>query len=334
MTAIARRVKPLAADFDLVLNAAVAQRPATTELIASVVENGLRSVFFTGMGSSYFNVGAAWYLLDQYSTQVAAFLRTSAAFVARPPALVGPAAMVITASTGGHTKESIAAVDVAAARRATVAVLTAAPQTPITALARHTLRFGNADVVTEPAHVVAMLLSYGLLEYSGVELDYGAIWDGFEALPGALVAALTVADEMLPDIARAIAANEVTYVLSGGPNFGVASGARRSFLTEPRRIESEHSGAESVHGVFDALDEEMNFLVYVGEDDTRSQAESVHEFLTSHSQRTVRIDSRSFPLPGVDEAVRPHLSPVLLAAVSRRLSDHIEAQSGFDAVEY
>jgi fructoselysine-6-P-deglycase FrlB-like protein len=286
------------------------------------------------MGGSYFNVGAAWYLLDQYSTHVAAFLRTSAAFVARPPALVGPASLVIAASTSGHTEESIDAVDVAAARGATVAALTATPQSPITAGARHTFGFGSTGVVTEPAHVLALLIGYGLLECTGVELDYRTIWEGLEALPHALVTALSVADEMMPDIAREIAANEVTYVLAGGPNFGVASGARRSFLTEPRRIEPEHSGGESVHGVFDALDEEMNFLVYVGEDDARAQAESVHGFLSGHSQRTMLIDSRSFPLPGVDEVVRPHLSPVLLAAVSRRLSDHIEAQSGFDAVEY
>ena len=215
MTATARRVTPLAEDFESVLSAAVAQRPAAAELAASVVENGLRSVFFTGMGGSYFNVGAAWYLLDQYSTHVAAFLRTSAAFVARPPALVGPAALVIAASTSGHTEESIDAVDVAAARGATIAALTATPQSPITAGARHTFGFGSTGVVTEPAHMLALLIGYGLLECTGVELDYRTIWDGFEALPHALVTALSVADEMLPDIAREIAANEVTYVLGG-----------------------------------------------------------------------------------------------------------------------
>lgn len=329
-----KALKTIPDDYVSRLENVVAQRERIVDILTETKSRDLRSAFFVGSGSSYYNLGSAWHALELDSSRVAPFLRNSSNMAKHPSPLFGPACLLVAASESGQTPETLTTVRTAQDRGALTLAISAESETPFARAADQPLVFESSNAVAESVHILSLMISYQLMETTDVSLDYETIWGALNELPAALRAVLDEADDGLADIAQRISANEVTLVLSGGPNFGVAAGARRSFLTEPKHIEPRYSEAESVHGAFDAFDEDMHALVYLGEDTSRDEMAQVYEFAKRHSRHTDLIDSRTFALPGIDEAARAYVTPVVLASLSRRLSDHIAAVSGHDSVNY
>ena len=334
MTDRSRRPPPIAESFVHALAEARARRADLASFVDETVSSDRpRSVFLVGSGGSYHNLGSTWHLLDQHSTQLPAFHRTSFALAARPPALLGPASIVVAASVQGESPETLAAVDVATARGATVLAITRQGDSSLGRRAR-SVTFSAAAVFVEATHLLATQLGLLLLERTGTDLDVARAWAALDRAPEVIRAALEHADlAVLPAIARAVVDSEITYSLYGEPNSGVATGAGLSFLTEPRKIEAEHSDVETIFGAIETLDEDMTSIVWAGDDDARARSLAVHRFLRSHTRSAMLVDSTALGTEfGPDEG--RYLSPLVLAAVSRRLAGHIEAVSGFAATGY
>lgn len=103
------------------------------EIIEGIVQkNEIRSVFFVGCGASKADLYPAKYFLDQEAKKLRISHYTANEFNYATPTSVDETAIVITASLGGTTPETVQANAVAKSRNAHVISLTRTVDSPLT----------------------------------------------------------------------------------------------------------------------------------------------------------------------------------------------------------
>ncbi|MDB5621308.1 MAG: frlB, partial [Tardiphaga sp.] len=158
---------------------------------------------------------------------------------------------------------------------------------------------------------------------------YDGIRKAFDALPNALDRAHDEADEIFPEIAKALVPADHTYVLAGGPNYNVGYGmAMCYFLEMQRKGATAFNANEYFHGAFEITDRDTPILVFRGEDASSVQIDRLESFFARYSDNNHIVDSRKFALEGVPAELRGEVTPLLLATLSKRLAEHLEAVSG------
>lgn len=323
-------LKPVNEDFAEAVSYALGQNDTARTLAGQLVGSGLRNVFLVGCGGSLTASIAVHHLLEGRA-QFPVFHLNSSEFLHRRPALLGEGSLVVVASHTGSTKETVAAADYARQAGATVAAVTRSPDSPLAAAAHTAFTYRSEHTVAAPKHVLFGQLGYALLERTGVEGDYAAVRSAYEALPGALLSAQEETEELCHSIAAALADEEVTYVLSAGPNYGAGYGFTMCYLME---MQWKHGGSynagEFFHGAFEVVTPEQPVLLLLGEDNTRPMAERARTFLDKYTKKAHYIDTRRLGLPGVPDELRGEITPIALNTIVSRLAHHYEAVRAHD----
>ncbi|MBQ1122861.1 SIS domain-containing protein [Streptomyces sp. B15] len=332
MTIATLPLKPINPDFKETVSFALGQREAARTFVEGITgsDAGLRNVFLVGCGGSLVASYAVHHMLETRAP-FPVFHMNSAEFQFRKPALLGEGSLVVVASHTGTTKETVAAAEFARAAGATVAAVTRLPDSPLAKAAHTAFTYGSEDTVAAPKHVLFAQLGHALLEQTGVPGDYAQLRAAYEALPEALHRAQLESEELCHSIAAALADEDVTYVLSAGPNYGAGYGFTMCYLME---MQWKHGGSynagEFFHGAFEVVTEDQPVLLMLGEDGTRPMAERAKTFLDKYTRKAHYIDTRSLSLPGVPEELRGEISPIALNTLASRLAHHYEAVRGHD----
>lgn len=322
-------VVPKDEHFISLVEAALAERPRAEQIARDVVAAGLRNVFLVGCGGSLNDFGSIHFVLESRSTAFPVFHLNSDEFVVRRPAQLGAGSLVLVASHNGTTKETLEAARVARAAGARVVAFTKNLTTPLAPLGDDVFIYESDRTILAPKQVLIAQLGYALLEATGVPGDYDGIRRAFDALPAAFDAAHDVADTFFPQIARAVTATGHTYVLAGGPNYSVGYGMAMCYFMEmQRRGATAFHANEFFHGAFEIVDRDTALLVWRGEDASSGQIDRLDVFLDRYNDNHHVIDSRAFALDGVPSELRGEVTPLLLATLSRRLAEHLEATTG------
>lgn len=325
-------LKPINPDFRETVAFALGQREAARTFADEVVSSptGLRNVFLVGCGGSLVASYAVHHMLETQA-QFPVFHMNSAEFQLRNPALLGEGSLVVVASHTGSTKETVAAAEFAREAGATVAAVTRSPDSALARAAHTAFTYGSEDTVSAPKHVLFGQLGHALLEKTGVERDYAQLAAAYDALPEALYAAQQETDDLCHSIAAALADEDVTYVLSGGPNYGAGYGFTMCYLME---MQWKHGGSyhagEFFHGAFEVVTEDQPVILLLGEDGTRPMAERAKTFLEKYTKKAHYIDTKSLSLAGIPEGVRGEVSAIALNTLAARLAHHYEAVRGHD----
>jgi fructoselysine-6-P-deglycase FrlB-like protein len=183
--------------------------------------------------------------------------------------------------------------------------------------------------ILAPKQVLISQLGYALLEASGVAGDYDGIRRAFDSLPEALDRAHDEADAIFPEIARALAAADHTYVLAGGPNYAVGYGMAMCYFLEMQRLGATAFNAnEFFHGAFEIVGRDTSLLIWRGEDSSQGQIDRLDVFLAKYNDNHHVVDSRRFALDGVPAHLRGEVTPLLLSTLSKRLAEHLESVTG------
>jgi fructoselysine-6-P-deglycase FrlB-like protein len=314
-------LKPIDADTVDKLRATIAERDAIASVVSGVVSAGLRNVYLVGAGGSIICSYPAHYLL-QRKAAFPAFQLQSDELNCSTPALMGKGSLVVLASYTGTTKETVAAAKTARATGATV-IAAAKAGSPL-AEAVDASFSGKSDLFE-------LLVAYALLEATGADLDATALSSALEALPDAVRHAVEQADDRLADIALQFKDEPITYVLGSGPSYGWAYGFAMCFLQE---MQWKHAVAfnsgEFFQGAFEMVDDDTAVLLWLGEDASRPMGERAKAFLDTYCKKARYVDAAELELPGVPAALRPDLSPIVVAALANRLAQHYEAVRGHD----
>ena len=315
--------------FVSIVQAALGERERAQAIAREVVEAGLKNVFLIGCGGSLNDFGSIHYVLESRSTAFPVFHMNSDEFVVRHPGHLGKGSLVFVASHHGTTKETLNAAKVAREAGARVVAFTKDHSTPLAPLADDVFVYESNRTILAPKQVLISQLGYALLEETGVPGDYDGIRRAFDALPAAIDRAHDEADEFFPEIAKALAGGDQTYVLAGGPNYAVGYGMAMCYFLEMQRMRATAFHAnEFFHGAFEIIDNDTPVLVWSGEDASSGQVDRLRTFLGRYNDNHHIVDSRRFALEGVPAELRGEVTPLVLSTLSKRLAEHLEAVTG------
>lgn len=329
MTQTAELLQPIQSDYTETLRFTLSQRPQIEALTQDLRDTGITSVYLVGAGGSLTVMYPLQFLFDRHSTAFSTYLMTSAEFVARNPAALGPRSLVVVGSHTGTTPETVQAAELARSRGARVVALTRSPESKLATTAEVAFTYGSEHTVSEAKGILLLQFGLSLLDRFGEWDDYAGAIAAVEALPEALLQTKRENEAANAQIAARFKDEPLIYTLSAGPNYGVGYGFAMCYLQEMQWMDaaSVHAG-EFFHGAFEIVEEDTPLILLLGEDPSRPIAERALRFAQRYSRKVVTIDSRENSLSGVPEQYRGLVSPLALSAITTRLAAHFAAVRG------
>jgi fructoselysine 6-phosphate deglycase len=321
MTTQTLPLKPIDPELVEKATASLDQRAEIDQVVADLVRDDLKNVYFVGAGGSLICSYPAHYVLQQRST-VPAFQVQSDELNCSTPALMGPGSLVVLASYTGTTKETVAAAKTAKAAGATV-ISAAKTDSPL-AEASDLAVPGKSDVFE-------LLVAYAVLSATGAVADAGELDLALKSLPSALHHAVEQADPQLAEIAEQLKDEPFTFVLGSGPNQAWAYGFAMCYLQE---MQWKHAGGfnagEFFQGAFEMVDHDVPVILWLAEDASRPMAERAQRFLETYCAKAKYVDTTDLDLPGIPASMRADVTPLVVAALASRLAQHYESVRGHD----
>lgn len=293
--------------------------------VADLHAQGIANVFFLGAGGAGVLMLPAAQLLQRL-TALPVRLEHAAEVVLTAPVALGAGSVVVIPSLSGTTKESIAVLEFAQARGATVIALTGHDGTPVADAADHTFTtFAEDDTSSESFYLQSLLFALALLDARGEIADHDAIVAELALLPDLLIEVKRSFEDRAAALAETYK-NEPYHIISGaGSTWAQAWYYGTCILEEMQWIRTRPIHASDFfHGTLELVEEGVSVFLFKGEDAGRALVERVEKFAPTVTSKVEVIDAASFELPGISPRVRELISPVLIATVLERLSAHIE----------
>lgn len=322
---------PVPDDFEASVQHAVDQDDKARQIVDVALEKGLERVYLVGCGGSHFGTYPAFDLLDRHASAFATQRITSAELTSRAPIGLDEHALVIAASHSGGTPETVAAAQFAREKGATVVGIAREGDSGLAQAAHVHLDYPDTITVTEPKLVHNEQLAAALLDRTGVTEVAANLRAGIPALPAALRAVKDEVAEAGERIADVVADAALTYVVAGGPAYGMAKMMAWCYFQEMQWMDAAAiNGGDFFHGPFERVLEDTPLVVLLAEDASRGLGERVVRFGEQYTSKLGVVDTSTFSLPGIPAESRPDLSVVALMSAERRVLDHVAARRGHD----
>ncbi len=304
---------------------AVAQGQGLREVINRCLADGAENLFFVGSGGAGLLMWPAARLLQTRST-FPVYVENPAELVLSGSVHLGPRSIVVIPSLSGTTPESVAALDYAQERGATVIALVGHRQTPLGTRADHAfVNFAEDDTSCESFYLQSLLLALALMQARGEADAVTSVHEELTALPDALVAVKEWFEPRAEILAKGIAAEDFHIITAAGGAWPQAFYYGMCILEEMQWIRTRPVHASDFfHGTLELVEDGVSVIVLKGEGSTRSLEQRVEQFAQQYSDKVEVIDAAECPLPGISPATRELVSPVLLATVLERVSAHLE----------
>ena len=303
---------------------ALALAPAIHEVAGHCISAGLRNVFFLGTGGAALLMAPAVRLLERRSG-LPVHTAVTAELVLSGHAALGEGSLVVVPSVSGPTKESIAALDHARGKGATILALVGHADTPIGQKADHRLvNFAADDTAPESLYIQSLLLALSLMAHRGEYPAYEQTVAELSGLPQHLVAAKQMFEPEARRLVGQLAKDDWHIITAAGGSWPQAQYFGMCVLEEQQWIRTRPvHAADFFHGTFELVDDRTSVIILHGEDETRPLTMRVEAFANTHAGKVSVIDAASFELPGVSRETRALVSPILLASVLERLTAHL-----------
>jgi fructoselysine 6-phosphate deglycase len=322
-------LESIPADYQETLTSMLALRPKIEALTAQIHGDRVARVYLVGAGGSLAVMYPLQFLFDQRASAFSTDLLTSAEFVVRNPAALGPHSLVVVASHTGTTPETVQAAQLARSHGARVVVLTRLPDSPLAKAGDMAFTYGSDTTVSEAKLLILYQLGLSLLERFGQWDDYDGAMAALATMPATLLHVKEQTEQRNAEIAERFKDERLIYTLSSGPNYGVGYALAMCYLQEMQWIDaaSVHAG-EFFHGAFEIVEEDTPLIIFMGEDASRPEAERALRFARRYSRKVEVIDTSELDLPGLNARYRGLMSPLVLSAIISRLAAHFAALRG------
>jgi fructoselysine-6-phosphate deglycase len=304
---------------------AAAQAERINAAIAECLSRGADNLFFLGTGGAGILMQPATLLLRTQSL-FPVFCELPAEIVLTGHRHLNARSIVVIPSLSGTTKESIAVLDYARARGATILVLTGYADKPLAQAADHAfVNFAEDDTSCESFYLQALFVVLSIMRHRGECPDYARLIAELKTLPALLV---EVKKQIEPDAEqRATAIKDAPYhIISGaGATWPEAFYYGMCILEEMQWIRTRPVHASDFfHGTLELVESGVSVMLFKGEDPARPLVDRAEAFARNYTDSLAVFDTKAFTLPGVSEDVRALISPILLATIFERISAHLE----------
>lgn len=310
----------------VVLQAVALARPIR-ETISGALRGGLGNIHFMGSGGAGILMRPAYQLLRSRSA-FPSFSEIPAEVVLDEAVSVGERSLVVIPSLSGTTRESIAAMECAKSRGATVITLTGNAESPLAQQADLTFTVCATDEASsETFYIQSLLIALALMAELGEHSDYEGSVEQIAELPELLLSAKRSFESRAAQVAAELAEREYHIITAAGLVWPEAWCYSMCILEEMQWIRTRPvHAADFFHGTLELVERGVSVMILKGEDTAaRVLGERVERFVHRVTDRVTVIDSADFELGGVTAEMRALVSPIVLATVLERLSAHLEA---------
>lgn len=299
------------------------------EIIKEIKEKQgeIKSVIFVGCGASKADLYPAKYFLDGNAKNLRVSHYTANEFNYATPEAVNDKAIVITASLGGTTPETVQANARAKELGAHVISLTRSVDSPLTKDADYVIYHRFAESYSAKLEKMGFALELAveiLQQFEG--------YDNYEDMQVAFSKIYNLADEAANSVrlyakqfAQEYKDAPIIYVMSSGATHEVAYATSICLMMEMQWINSGtfHSG-EFFHGPFEIVDKDVPFILLMNDGRTRKIDSRALTFLNRFGAKTTVIDALDYGLSAViPTSVIDYFNPMLLTAVFRVYAEEL-----------
>ncbi|MUO31869.1 SIS domain-containing protein [Enterococcus gallinarum] len=292
-----------------------------------VQEKEVKSIVFVGCGASKADLYPAKYFLDQNAKQLRISHYTANEFNHATPASLDETTVVISASLGGTTPETVEANAVAKEKGATVISLTRSVDSPLTKDADYVIyhRFAENYAAKLEKTGFCLELAVELLnQIEGYE-HYDAMMAGFATIYDLSQKSAESARKQAKAFAQRFKDEPVIYVMSSGATHEVAYSTSICLLMEMQWIHSGtfHSG-EFFHGPFEIVDKDVPFILLMNDGKTREIDARALTFLERFDTKTEVVDALDYGLSAhISKEVLDYFNPFVITAVFRVYAEEL-----------
>lgn len=301
----------------------------TKEIIKKIkdVESNITSVIFVGCGASKADLYPAKYFLDGNSKKIRTSLYTANEFNYATPQAVNSNCIVITASLGGTTPETVQATSKAKKLGAHVIALTHKKDSPITKDADYVIIHGFEKNYAEKLEKMTLALQIAveiLNQFEGYA-NYEEMISGFNNIYDLIEKSVATVLPQAKKFADSYKDENVIYIMSSGATHEVAYSTSICLLMEMQWMNSGtfHDG-EFFHGPFEIVDKDVPFILLMNEGKTRPMDSRALTFLKRFNAKTTVIDAKDFGIASViSEKVVDYFNPMLITGIFRVYAEQL-----------
>ena len=298
------------------------------QIVADILsKKTVENVAFVGCGASKSELYPAKYFLANASKKLRVAHYTANEFNYDTPDWLGETTVVITASLGGSTPETVKANSVAKAAGATVVSVTHAAGSALTKEADYSIVHGfeanYAAKLEKMGYLMALALEI-LQQTEGYE-KYDKMVEGFENIFELAETSAQAARKAAKEFAEAYKDAPVVYVMSSGASAEVAYSTSICLMMEMQWINSGsfHAG-EFFHGPFEIVDKDVPFILLMNDGKTRAIDSRALTFLERFDALTTVVDAKDYGLTSaVSSDVATYFNPLLHTAVFRVFAEEL-----------
>lgn len=289
------------------------------------LDTGAENLFFLGAGGVQILMQPAWQLLRTRST-LPVHYEMGAELVQTGSAHLSDRSVVLLPSLSGTTREAVDALRFAKSRGATILTFTGHADTPVADLADHSfVNFAEDDTSSEMFYLLSLVAALAVLDHRGEIPGHDDTVAELKRLPELLVQVKERFEVRARELAETYR-DESYHIITGAGNvWPEAHYYGMCILEEMQWIRTRPVHASDFfHGTLELVEEGVSVLVFQGEDACRPLTERVVRFLPRVTDEIEVLDTADVPLPGLSDATRALVSPIVLATMLERLSAHLE----------
>jgi fructoselysine-6-P-deglycase FrlB-like protein len=272
------------------------------EVIGNIYKDRrIKTVNFVGCGGSLACFYAPYYYIKRESDTISTSYTTSNEFVHDTPKFINEHSIVVVASRGGNTPETIEAAMTARELGALVIGLTYKENTELERNVDYIVQFNGDDdaIIEENKDVYALKIAYEALHFAGNNDTYDQMCEATNKLNDIIVKAKK---EIIPEAVKfSIDFNDdnIVYTIGSGTAWAIAYQETVCTFLESQWINSGtiHSG-EFFHGPFEITDPDTAFFMMMSTGATRELDERAIRFLKKYNKHFAVIDGKQY---GMDD---------------------------------
>lgn len=294
-------------------------RKEVEEVIDSICVKGYDNLFLVGIGGTF----AASMELESYMrghSTISVYLENAADLLVLGNSKLTEKSLVLITSVTGNTIEVVKAVDYAHEKGATVLGFIDAPESPLAKAVDYEFCAKGSD------YFEMLLVALRLMKNAGEFPEYELFFEQLEShLGNGLVEVERKADDKAEAYAKAHCDDELQYVIGAGNLWGAAYSYAMCYMEEMLWMRTKSiSAADFFHGTLEVIERDSNVIIFMGEDEARSQTDRVFDFVQKICKNVTVFDTKEYPLQGIDAKFRGILSPIVMAAIYNRINVHLE----------
>ncbi len=267
---------------------------------AKIVKNQIKGFYLVGMGASYSAALTAKVLADRILPNPVEVYRGYELEFVNPRGL-DSGSCVIPVSFSGETEDVVSGIRFARSKKAFTVSVSGPEENTIAREADVALRISSKDtkamVAAHLSEIAVLYLLFGAIaEQSGSSKFLLNFRKELDRIIAALPGAIAEEERKGEELAKQYRNEEIFYVLSAGPNYGLAYKLAMTEITENLWLHGVvQYSTEFRHGIVEKIEPGLPVIFLIGTDESRADIVRELETCKKLGAKTIVWDAKDYP---------------------------------------